>query len=666
LVHVLPEEQFSLLRFDRNRYKITPEEQARLAQLSVGIVGLSVGNAVALTLALEGACGPLKLADFDRLDASNMNRVRAGVHELGLNKAVLAARQIYEINPYARLSVFPDGVTPDNLEPFLLGEPALDVLVDECDSLALKFHLRERARALRLPVLMHTSDRGMFDVERFDHEPERPLFHGLVGGLAADDVQGLRGADRVWVVLRILGTEQVSRRMGASMLEVDQTISTWPQLGSDVVMGGASVSVAVRRIGLGLPLPSGRTLTDVEQVLAGSDGIQPANVPPPLPDRSTAGAPRQIADDERTIPEWVRQIVEHAILAPSAGNVQPWHFFYDDATLWVVRDGERAASLLDSRKHASFLALGAAIENAAIAAAHQGFSIALRLLPDLEDASVVAQLSFEREVKPDNDLASWFDDLRSRVTNRQLATRVPLAPNAADLLREAARSRGCSLQLCTEEEQLRELAEIIAESDRIRFLCRELHREAMGEIRWSPQHAHERRDGVDLATLGMTTAQVAAMGLLARPDVAAELRAMKGGAAIGDPSRERVAAASGVGLLRLAGDSVSDWLCGGRAMQRVWLAATGLGLAFQPMTVLLYLLEMLEAGGAAAFVFTSDEQMRLRQLRERMNRVFPPAGPAPAALLFRLARAPRPGARALRLPVDRVLSTGRPPKPAGG
>src|SRR5262249_34892789 len=125
LVHVLPPDEFRELRLDRNRHKITAAEQARLDHCSVGIVGLSVGNAIANTIALEGVCGYLKLADFDQLALSNMNRLRAGVHELGLSKTVIAARQIYETNPYARVALFHEGLTAENLETFLLGEPRL-------------------------------------------------------------------------------------------------------------------------------------------------------------------------------------------------------------------------------------------------------------------------------------------------------------------------------------------------------------------------------------------------------------------------------------------------------------------------------------------------------------------------------------------------------------
>ena len=62
--------------------------------LTIGIVGLSVGHAIAHTLALEGMCGRLRLADNDRIELSNLNRIPATVLDIGINKAVVAARRI--------------------------------------------------------------------------------------------------------------------------------------------------------------------------------------------------------------------------------------------------------------------------------------------------------------------------------------------------------------------------------------------------------------------------------------------------------------------------------------------------------------------------------------------------------------------------------------------
>lgn len=164
-VYVLNEADFSFVRTSRNLYKITSEEQRTLSSAKLGVVGLSVGQSVAVTLAMERSFGTIKLADFDHLDLSNLNRLRAGVVDLGLPKVVLVAREIAEIDPYLNIELYPEGLTIENLNDFV---DDLDVLIDECDSLLMKIAMRKRARSKGIPVVMDTSDRGMIDVERFD------------------------------------------------------------------------------------------------------------------------------------------------------------------------------------------------------------------------------------------------------------------------------------------------------------------------------------------------------------------------------------------------------------------------------------------------------------------------------------------------------------------
>src|SRR5690349_13630805 len=84
LVRVLPRELHRELRFDRNHYAITSAEQDRLLDLTVCVAGLSVGRAVVTTLVHEGIGGELRLADFDVLDLSNLNRITGGVADVGV------------------------------------------------------------------------------------------------------------------------------------------------------------------------------------------------------------------------------------------------------------------------------------------------------------------------------------------------------------------------------------------------------------------------------------------------------------------------------------------------------------------------------------------------------------------------------------------------------
>jgi len=260
VVRLLAERDFAQVRTDRNQLKITAEEQESLSQKTIGLVGLSVGHAVAMTLALERSFGTLRIADFDLLDLSNLNRIRSGVQHIGISKTEMAMREIAELDPYLRIERYDEGLTADNMESFLEG---LDLLIDECDSLDIKIQVREAARSEQIPVIMETSDRGMLDVERFDLE-DRPILHGLVEGLDLTDTSKMTKAELVPIISRIIGAEHASAGIKRSFPEIGKTISTWPQLGSDVTLGGASIAHAAKKILLGHSLAHGRYYIDLD------------------------------------------------------------------------------------------------------------------------------------------------------------------------------------------------------------------------------------------------------------------------------------------------------------------------------------------------------------------------------------------------------------------
>ncbi|MEU8790801.1 ThiF family adenylyltransferase [Streptomyces sp. NPDC048643] len=268
LVHVLPEQEFRRVRTDRNRDKITDAEQRRLLERRIGVIGLSVGNSAALTCAMEGVGGSFRLADFDALGLSNLNRLRAGVHDLGLPKTVLCARQMYEIDPYLDIELWSEGITEETIEGFFGdAEHPLDLLIEECDTPWVKVAAREHARARRVPVLMDANDRGLLDVERFDDEPDRPLFHGRGGGLTAQAVRELDPAGTLAYLLQICDESRLSPAMTDALARIGSTLSSWPQLASGVMLGGALVTDTARRILLGGPVASGRYYVDLEVLI---------------------------------------------------------------------------------------------------------------------------------------------------------------------------------------------------------------------------------------------------------------------------------------------------------------------------------------------------------------------------------------------------------------
>lgn len=640
LVHAIPPAEYAELRSDRNRVKITPAEQAKLLRLKVGIAGLSVGNAVAVTLALEGLFGELRLADFDTLDLSNMNRLRCTVDQIGLNKAVIAARQIFEMNPYANLTLLPEGITADNIAAFFDDGGTLDIAIDECDSIHVKFKLREEARARRIPLLMETSDRGMLDIERFDLEPRRPLLHGLVGDLTSDRVAALPPPARLGVILKIVGETSMSPRLAASLLEYGRTLRGFSQLGSDVTLGGATTATAVRRLGLGLPLASGRVFVDVSAMLA---DVQP---PPPFVDIEQVNR----AAERR---EFVTAVVEHALMAPSDGNLQPWRFSWRNEALHVYRDPDRSGGPDDEfGRFVALVAIGAALENIAISAAAGGKDAQFELMPSTSDPHLAARVTFRaRAGGPVQD--PLFEQIPRRCTNRRPSPRTSLNPVHAQVLMEAARLQGVRLQLCQDRRMLPELGRLLGEIDRVQLLAKGLHDEHFARMRWDREQVRTRRDGLDVSTLELGPLEHF-LRILREPNVASVLGGINGGSLFAGAAAQAVTSSAALGLLTIEGTTPTAILRGGRAMQHLWLTATALGLGLHPCNTPIHLFARIERYHGAKL--GRAEVQALTELREQFMQFFSVALSDSEILLFRLTYADPPATRSLRRPLDSVFT----------
>lgn len=568
VVAILGPRGFRAARLDRNRNLITAEEQARLGTLRIGVGGLSVGHVIAHTLAAQGLCGQLRLADFDRLELTNLNRVPATVFDLGINKAAVAARRIAELDPYLPVQVLEGGLTADTVDAFLDG---LDIVVEECDSLDMKALLRERARARRIPVLMATSDRGMVDVDRFDLEPQRPILHGLLGDLDLALLPGMSSSDKIPHMLRHLDAERLSSRMAASLVEVDHSLSTWPQVAGDVVLGATALAEAVRRIGLGEDLRSGRVRIDVGAALDRLDEPEIAGEAPAPPADSS----------EPDLPGVPGAIAVAAVRAPSGGNVQPWRIEAGRDAVTIRLAPEHTATV-DVAFRSSAVAVGAALFNARVAAA------AHRVLGPVSMTEGTAgsplQVTLQLGAGDDPGLASLYQPMLARETNRRPGMGRPIAAETADELRTAADREGARLRLLTAREDIVRAAAILAATDRIRYLTPQLHAEMIAELRW-PGDA-EPDTGLDVHTLGMDADDLAVLDIVRRPDVMAHLANWNAGAALGEYTEERVLASSALAVVSSPGQSLTDYARGGAAVEAVWIAAQQHGLAVQPVSPL--------------------------------------------------------------------------------
>lgn len=268
LVHYLEEDWYYELRTARNRNLITKEEQSKFYNFRVGVAGLSVGSHPALTMTMMGGAKNIKLADPDTISCSNLNRIRYDATKIGMKKCDLVVHDIYQMNPYANITAFSNGITEDNIDDFLCKDGKLDVLVEEVDNLEMKIRLRVAAKKHGIPVIMATDngDNVIVDIERYDLDKNLKIFNGVVGDLTIDQFKNFPPQELPKLAAKIVGPELITKRMMMSLSEVGKTLYSWPQLGDAATMCGVVISYLVKKLALGEQIKSGKLEVNLDSI----------------------------------------------------------------------------------------------------------------------------------------------------------------------------------------------------------------------------------------------------------------------------------------------------------------------------------------------------------------------------------------------------------------
>ncbi|MDP3970872.1 MAG: ThiF family adenylyltransferase [bacterium] len=273
LVHILDERDYYELHTSRNKLLITQEEQDVFKNSLVGFVGLNVGNSAATCVALEGGCENMKFADNDEFSMSNLNRFRASISNIGINKATLTAQQVYEINPYGNIDIFDSGLNEENIEKFLL-EPKLDIIVEEMDALKLKIKIRELAKENKIPVIMVTGNGSniIIDIERYDIEVDLEILNGhlkpdVMKKIISPAFKKSDLKEFTQLCKDFVGEEYLVDRLKESFDAIGKSIIGIPQLAECSLLRGAVLTYFIRGILNKKDVPSGRYTFNMDQII---------------------------------------------------------------------------------------------------------------------------------------------------------------------------------------------------------------------------------------------------------------------------------------------------------------------------------------------------------------------------------------------------------------
>lgn len=661
LVHLLPEEEFILVRTNRNQYKITPEERDVLHSKKIGIVGLSVGQSIAITLAIERVFGEIRLADFDTLELSNLNRIRSGVFNLGIPKVIIAAREIAEIDPFLKVILYPDGLTNENMDDFFTKGGKLDIFIEECDGLEMKIKARIKAKELGIPVLMDTNDRGMIDIERFDLEPERPILHGLVGNIDLNKLNGLTNEEKIPFILPMVGIDSISPRLKASMMEIEQTITSWPQLSSSVALGGAIITDVSRRILLNQMSASGRYYIDLDELIP-NDLIKNSEIYNPENEPKEKGLNYfsdlifetiHLVNDPMVVDEkTIKEIVNAACLAPSGGNMQPWKWIWNKNTLFLFHEKASSFSFLDYNDLGSYIAFGAAIENIKISSSAYNLKPQIEYFPLNKNKELIAIIQFE-EINMNAD--ELINGIYSRNTNRKLNDRVVIEMGVLnEIALELNAFENTFIKWINDENEIEIVADIVTTTDKIRILQPQGHYDLFNkEIRWNVKQVKETKDGIDIDTLEISNGEKAAMKLATDQNAIDYLRKWNLGDGFKKISMKSVQKSGAIGIIYFNKKDELSYFNAGSALQRVWIMANNLGFSFHPISASTFMFQRILEENESSFNDKNTE--KLKELYKKFNNLWKFNETETGVFMFKLHLSNETSLRSLRKPLDEMF-----------
>lgn len=348
------------------------------------------------------------------------------------------------------------------------------------------------------------------------------------------------------------------------------------------------------------------------------------------------------------------QILTAGVAAPSAENRPPMRFEIGEAQVRMVAAHADAWPAQPHRRWLDLMACGAAIENMALRSQSFGLALAAQLLPDVSGSTrgdaappTLAQLSWYPDVSARPDPLDA--QIESRHTNRKLYSARPLPPVILRQLETAARTVPGAGVVWLDTPGLRRRAlRTIRLAETERFRRRQLHRELFEHMRFDVGWRASADEGLPPAALGVEPGMRGLFAQLRHWRLMQGLAAVGGARVLGWRAGHLLAeSAPRLGLIVGAPGDQAEVMQAGAALQRVWLAATEAGCAFQPLAAATVLTVQPAGNGWV----DATVQRRLHTL---LNGLCSASGQQPY-MLFRIGYARAPTIRAGRVSVERVI-----------
>jgi len=347
-----------------------------------------------------------------------------------------------------------------------------------------------------------------------------------------------------------------------------------------------------------------------------------------------------------TLTRPIDRILDLARWAPSGDNTQPWRFEIVDEHHVVVHGFDtREHCVYDLDGHPSQIALGALVETASIAASAESLRLEASCRPDApaDRPTIDLRLIAAPGLTPSPLVAA----IQRRSVQRRLMKLAPLTGAQKMALQDAV-GAGFELRWLERLPERWRMALMLFRSARLRLTMPEAYRVHKDVIEWNARYSANR---VPDQALGASKPSIALMrfAMVSWKRVHFLNRFLAG---TWVPRIELdflpglACAAHFAIVTRGPLTGLADYVAAGRAMQRMWLTATHLGLVMQPEITPLVFARYARDG--RVFSATPGTQDSARAVAADLGALFGPDVAASTAFMGRIGTGPEPQARSLR------------------
>ncbi len=341
--------------------------------------------------------------------------------------------------------------------------------------------------------------------------------------------------------------------------------------------------------------------------------------------------------------EAIKKILAVAVTAPSGDNSQPWWFHIEGDSLEVHMYPTKDNRILNFKLSGTHIAMGALIENITILAQNEGMDSSVALFPDTTNFDFVAKIDFTQKNMSKDSLAPAIP---LRCTNRKPYKGTQIDP---DILTEIAQSgdmiKPNHVRFITDKKSIKELADASSTMERVALETESIHKLFFESIVWSEEEERAKGMGLPIKTTELPPPIQLLFRAIRHWNIAKTLNYIGLSFLASKANAQTYATGAAIGIVVADEFDKFAYVHAGRIFQRVWLSATTHGLAFQPVTGILFLGQRVLANETE--VFHKKHIPLIKRSYATITRLFTLEKGVPA-MLFRIGYAGEPTAKTQR------------------